>query len=107
MDHPVVDATGLKGFYRMMLDLPVDVYRNAIMRRPIPADVAAALGRTPFSSPAGASATGTDASGVNASDPPGKAVFAAIEKLGLKLDSRKTPIETLVIEHVEKNPTAN
>jgi len=33
------------------------------------------------------------------------AVFAAIEKVGLKLDSRKAPIETLIIEQVEKSPT--
>jgi uncharacterized protein (TIGR03435 family) len=36
-----------------------------------------------------------------------KAVFAAIEKVGLRLESRKVPIETLVIEHVERNPTDN
>jgi uncharacterized protein (TIGR03435 family) len=106
MDRPVVDATGLKDFYRMTLDLPQDVYRNAIMNRPMPADVAAALGN-PFSGPAGAPAPGTDAPAGNASDPPGKAVFAAIEKVGLKLDSRKAPIKTLIIEHAEKNPTEN
>jgi uncharacterized protein (TIGR03435 family) len=109
MDRPVVDATGLKDFYRMMLDLPPDVYRNAIMSRAMPADVAAALGNpgNPFSGPAGASAPGTDAPAGIASDPPGKAVFAAIENVGLKLDSRKAPIDTLIIEHVEKNPTGN
>jgi uncharacterized protein (TIGR03435 family) len=109
MDHPVVDATGLKDFYRLTLDLPVDVYRNAIMNRPVPADVAAALsnGRTPFSGPAGAPAPATVAPAGTASDPPGKGVFAAIEKVGLKLDSRKAPIETLIIEQVEKSPTEN
>jgi uncharacterized protein (TIGR03435 family) len=75
----------------------------------MPADVAAALGNpgNPFSGPAGASAPGTDAPAGIASDPPGKAVFAAIENVGLKLDSRKAPIDTLIIEHVEKNPTGN
>jgi len=109
MDRPVVDASGLKDFYRMMLDLPADVYLNAIMSRPRPADVAAALGnpRNPFTGPAGAPAPDTDAPAGNASDPPGKAVFAAVEKVGLKLDSRKAPVETLIIEHVEKNPTEN
>jgi uncharacterized protein (TIGR03435 family) len=96
---------GLKEFYRMMLDLPLDVYRNAIMGNSMPADVAALLGRSPFSGPAGASAPVTDAPAGNASDPPGRAVFAAIEKVGLKLDSRKVPIETLIVEHVEKTAT--
>jgi uncharacterized protein (TIGR03435 family) len=106
VDRPVVDATGLKDFYRIMLDLPMDIYANALMSRPMLADVAAAMGnaRTPFSDPASAP-TATPAG--NASDPPGKAVFAAIEKLGLKLDSRRAPVEMLIIERVEKSPAEN
>jgi uncharacterized protein (TIGR03435 family) len=34
-------------------------------------------------------------------------MFQAVEQLGLKLDSRKEEIETLVIDHIEKMPTAN
>jgi uncharacterized protein (TIGR03435 family) len=30
-----------------------------------------------------------------------------VEKLDLKLERRKAPTETLMIEHVEKNPPAN
>jgi uncharacterized protein (TIGR03435 family) len=109
MDRPVVDATGLKDFYRLTMDLPLKVYQNALLNKPLPADVAAALGTngTPFSGPAGAAAPSADPSAGNASDPGGKAVFAAIEKVGLKLDSRKSPIETLIIEHIEKSPTEN
>lgn len=33
--------------------------------------------------------------------------FAAVERLGLKLDPRKMPIETIVVDHIEKTPTAN
>jgi uncharacterized protein (TIGR03435 family) len=106
-DRPVVAATGLKGLYRMTLDIPINVYMGAIMSRPMPADVAAALGRSPFGGAAGTSQPVADAPVGNASDPPGKAVFAAIEKVGLKLASRKVPIETLIIEHVERNPTEN
>jgi uncharacterized protein (TIGR03435 family) len=29
------------------------------------------------------------------------------EELGLKLESRKAPLDLLVIEHAEKTPTAN
>jgi uncharacterized protein (TIGR03435 family) len=48
-DRPVIDATDLKGSYKMTLELPIEVYRNSIMNRPIPADLASALGTTPFS----------------------------------------------------------
>ena len=34
-------------------------------------------------------------------------VFASVKKLGLKLEPRKAPVEQLVIDHVEKAPTAN
>ena len=38
---------------------------------------------------------------------PGPSIFSAIqEKLGLKLESRKVPVEVIVIEHAE-HPTAN
>jgi len=90
----------------MTMELPMEVYRNAIMNRPVPSDLASAFGPTPFSRPATA-APSTDAPAGNASDPSGRAVFKAVEKLGLKLDSRKAPIETLIIEHVDKNPTEN
>ena len=33
-------------------------------------------------------------------------VFAAAERLGFKLESRKGPVEVLVVEHAE-HPTAN
>jgi uncharacterized protein (TIGR03435 family) len=33
-------------------------------------------------------------------------VFAAVERLGLKLESRKAPVEVLVVDHAE-HPTAN
>jgi uncharacterized protein (TIGR03435 family) len=44
-------------------------------------------------------------------DPPVNAkpdVFTAIrESLGLKLEPRKEPVETLVIDHIERVPTGN
>jgi uncharacterized protein (TIGR03435 family) len=42
-----------------------------------------------------------------ASDPSGNSIFDAIQKLGLKLEARKGPIEVIVIDHVEKTPTDN
>jgi uncharacterized protein (TIGR03435 family) len=34
-------------------------------------------------------------------------MFQLVEQLGLRLDARKEPIETLVIDHIEKQPNAN
>jgi uncharacterized protein (TIGR03435 family) len=40
-------------------------------------------------------------------DVPGGTVFDAVEKLGLKLESRKLMVETVVVDQVSKVPTAN
>jgi uncharacterized protein (TIGR03435 family) len=42
-----------------------------------------------------------------ASDPSSGSVFTAVQKLGLKLEPRKAPLETIVIDHLEKTPTEN
>ncbi|HEV2619623.1 MAG TPA: TIGR03435 family protein, partial [Acidobacteriaceae bacterium] len=41
----------------------------------------------------------------DATDPEGS-VFSAVETLGLKLEPGKVPVETLVIDHIER-PSAN
>jgi uncharacterized protein (TIGR03435 family) len=41
------------------------------------------------------------------SDVPGGTIFEAVEKLGLKLEARKITVETIVVDHVAKMPTAN
>jgi uncharacterized protein (TIGR03435 family) len=33
--------------------------------------------------------------------------FSAVEKLGLKLERQKNPVETIVVDHVEKTPSEN
>jgi uncharacterized protein (TIGR03435 family) len=43
----------------------------------------------------------------NNADAPGGTVFDAVEKLGLKLESRKVTVETVVVDQVSKVPTAN
>jgi uncharacterized protein (TIGR03435 family) len=33
--------------------------------------------------------------------------FRAVQKLGLKLEARKAPFDTIIIDHLEKMPTDN
>jgi uncharacterized protein (TIGR03435 family) len=40
-------------------------------------------------------------------DNQGTSVLTALQSLGLKLESRKAPIEVYVIDRAEKTPTAN
>ena len=65
------------------------------------------MGLTMPGGPAGGGATDNlPASGVT--DPAGKSsVYASVEKLGLKLESRKAPVEQVMVESIEKTPTEN
>ena len=40
-------------------------------------------------------------------DVPGGTIFDAVEKLGLKLEARKITVDTIVVDHVSRAPTAN
>jgi uncharacterized protein (TIGR03435 family) len=86
LDLPVVDMTGLKGFYQVTLDIS----RGDMPRARGPADQGDA-----------GQALST------ASDPPGNSVRASLQKLGLKLERRRLPIEKFVIDHIERTPTEN
>lgn len=78
--RPVLDMTGLKGFYSFTLSF------------------------TPDQAP---TAPGPD-SGPIAESAVGASLFTAIqEQLGLRLEARKAPVEILVVDHAEKVPTEN
>jgi uncharacterized protein (TIGR03435 family) len=85
VDAPVVDETGLKGIYEVSLELPSAPLRGG-RGRAASADV----------SPADA-----------ASEPAGISVFASVQKLGLKLEKRKAPMDHIVIERIDKTPSEN
>ena len=84
-DRPVVDMTGLKGAYEMEFDISGEEVRNAARAHgaviPSPADAAP--------------------------DPSGVSLASSLQKLGLKLESRRAPAEVIVIDKVEKIPTEN
>jgi bla regulator protein blaR1 len=71
--RPVTDETGLTGTYAFDLKWTPDRFASA------------------------------EPGGATAGDPAGPTIFTAIEEqLGLRLESRKAPVETLIIERVER-----
>ncbi|HXP87131.1 MAG TPA: TIGR03435 family protein [Bryobacteraceae bacterium] len=95
MDRPVVDMTRLTGSYHVVLkSSDIDFY--------VRAKIAATGARLPRD---GAPDPGNGPAA--ASDPSGGSIFKTIEKLGLKLERRKAPVPMLVVDHIEKTPTAN
>ena len=84
VDRPVVDKTGLTGYYDLAMP-------SSALRRPAPPP------------PPGA------AQPLDAPTPPREdeeSIFAALEALGLRLEPAKGQVETLVIDHVER-PSEN
>jgi uncharacterized protein (TIGR03435 family) len=96
LDRPLVDMTELKGRYDVALDLSMQEMMN----------VARAAGaNVPPPAAGAASASGNPADA--ASDPGGGSIFTAIQSLGLRLEKRKTPLVSIVVDKVEKMPTEN
>lgn len=83
LDRPVVDETGLKGRYNFTLDYSIDELRNLVR------------------------ASGADASHIP--DLPGEqvSIFTSVQALGLKFEQRKVPVPVIVIDSIQKTPTAN
>jgi uncharacterized protein (TIGR03435 family) len=97
LDRPVVDLTDVKGQYQITLDLSLaDVMKVA--------KTAGLVVATTGPIPVGAS--GASPAG-GAPDPSSSSIFAAVQSLGLKLEPRKLPVETIVVDHMEKAPTEN
>jgi uncharacterized protein (TIGR03435 family) len=90
LDRPVIDTTNVKGNYDFVLELSPEDFRAMGIRSAIAAGVAL---------PPQAIQMAEAASGDSLSN--------ALEKLGLKLESRKAPVEVLVIDHAEKAPSEN
>ena len=93
---PVQDFTGLKGTY----DIDLSWAPDPAFERPGPYAAAAAA--------AAAGHPGSADGGAGLPAAPAADLFAAIrDSLGLRLEPRKEPVEILVIDHIERVPTAN
>lgn len=90
---PVLDMTGLAGPYQIHLAVSQDDLKAlaiAALRKngmPIPPQMQQQPGE--------------------ATAPSGSSIFASVQKLGLKLDARNAPVGRVVIDSVDKAPTAN
>jgi uncharacterized protein (TIGR03435 family) len=90
VDRPVVDTTGLKGNYDLLLDVSAEDARAMSIRGGVvagvllPPAVLAVLDK-----------------------PWGESLNNALSKVGLTLASRKSPLEVIVIDSIDKKPTEN
>lgn len=88
--RPVVDKTGVTGTYDVMLDFSPE-----------------GMGPGP-KGPAPGKGGGNPAEAPPDSNDSGPTIFTALQqRLGLKLESRKEPVDLLVVESVERAPTRN
>ena len=85
--EPVLDRTGLTGTYQFTIELPRDeVIRKATLA------LRASFGR---------SATSAD------SEPETDRTLKAVEELGLKLQRRRMPVDVVVVDSLQRQPTEN
>jgi len=98
MDRPVVDQTELQGFYDFSLEWTPDERQRMQFMPGMP-------GPPPG---AGGEDHAARAGGPEGPPPSGPTIFVAVqEQLGLKMEAKKSPVEILVIDHLEKAPTEN
>jgi uncharacterized protein (TIGR03435 family) len=90
MDRPVLDMTETKGSFDYTLDLSPEDYRSMTIRSAVAAGV-------PLPPEALRLLDGASESSLH----------TALQTLGLKLEPRKSPVDTLVIDHAQKMPTEN
>jgi len=86
VDRPVIDKTGLTGVYQFKVEL--DVNQNALRGL-------RSLGIT------------TTVTGEPIDVPTGVSTFKAVESLGLKLEERRSPLDVVVVDTIERNPAGN
>ena len=84
--RPVVDRTNLTGVYAFSIELPTDAWQASISAR---------VGLT----------TARDGTPLN--DPVAVSVPRNVERLGLKLEPRRIPVDIIVIDRLEQVPSPN
>jgi len=90
MDRPVIDPTGVAGTYDVLLELTPDDYQAALIR--------SAVNQGVVLPPAALSVLDNVA---------GDPFSNQLDRFGLHLDSRKSPLDVIVIDSIRRTPTDN
>jgi uncharacterized protein (TIGR03435 family) len=93
--EPVVDRTNLTGIYQFTIELPRDEASQEAIRA-----LMAKLGRRSTTADAAPATTANAA-------PETDRTLKAVEGLGLKLQRRRMPVDVVVIDSVQRQPTEN
>ena len=111
VERPVFDGTGMSGVYKIDLDLPQEAMMSIMQNMARTAGMSDLIGM--LAGGLGGARGGGGRGGPpmpmpGASlDPVGNPMIGALQKIGLRLQSKKAPIDTVVVDHLEKTPTAN
>jgi uncharacterized protein (TIGR03435 family) len=89
-DKPLIDKTGLKNGFEVTLDIGIHEWK-AMMRA------------------AGAPCAGPGCSVNNdiPADPSGASLRESIRRLGLRVVSERDPVDTIVVDRIERKPAEN
>lgn len=90
LNLPVVDETRLSGYYDVTLEITPEDYRAMLIRAAVNNGVTLPPQALQFAD------TATTPS-----------LFEAIEKLGLKLETRRMPMDVFIVDEIRKTPTEN
>jgi len=101
LNRPVVDQTGLKGKYDYDLTFAPDMVTMFGGRGPM------MMGPPPGGAGGGGGGGGEAHPEIKDDNEAPPLPVAVQEQLGLKLDSHKTMVDVLVIDHLEKVPSEN
>jgi uncharacterized protein (TIGR03435 family) len=128
LGKPVVDETGVEGDYRVILELTGEAEAGVMMNiiRPEGLPLPSAGGGGGRGGPGGGDLTpppppppGPPPNDVSPGCPnpitllgdvvgtPDAAIVKALQPLGLRLQTGRAPIDTIVVDHLEKTPTEN
>jgi len=111
----IAKLQGLKGIYQITLDLPFDAMLRVIQDLGGGANLPGGFAGFPAGGfgggfggfPGGVGGAPGAGNPGAASDPAASSVFQSVQQLGLKLQSGKVSVDTIVIDHLEKTPTEN
>ena len=92
LDRPIVDATDLKGDYDFSVDVTPEDYQAMLIRSAVVAGVILPPNVLRL---------------IEGTSPMPGSLFDGLEKVGLRLEARKAPLDLLVVDSTLKKPTEN